>query len=335
MSSLRTGLMTCLVAATAAATACAGDGLFGPPPGTAGAGSQHRQYAPPTRTVYEATLDEVEGARQLADVLRDGALPAEAIIGVGVAPRAQGGPGVSIHVVQVGETLTSVATATGVTLAALEAANPAFGPASARNWDLIHPGERLSIPGSSTVQFTTFVNSRLPAGPPPPALLEPPTCSSADTPYVQARCGSQVKQDEQVNSGRIAAWSATADAQLRPVLANVLRTLGGLETQVTSDQEPVAAGRSEAFAETVQIAAINLAQLPGPRVLLLAALDDSQPALQHGELAGIDLVVTGPSTPAAQAWWTSAALNAGARSVHVLDPILTQQSLSSVVNGAR
>jgi hypothetical protein len=335
MRSLRTDLMTCLVAAAAAASACAGDGLFGPPPGAATSGSPQRHYTPPTRTVYVATLDQVEGARQLMDVLQGDALPSEAIIGVGVAPRAQGGPGVTVHVVQAGETLSSIAVAQGVPLAALEAANPAFGPASARNWDLIHPGERLSIPGSSAVQFTTFVNSRLPAGPAPPALLDPPTCSDNDTPYVQARCGSQVKQDERVNSGRIAAWSAMANEQLRPALANVMRTLGNVAAQATPDQNPAAAGRSEAFAETVQIAAINLGQLPGPRVLLLAALADSQPALRQGELAGIDLVVTGASTAAAQTWWTSAGGRAGARSVHVLDPILTQQSLSVVVNGAR
>jgi LysM repeat protein len=335
MGSLRTGLMTCLVAAAAAASACAGDGPFGPPPGAAATSSQQRHYDPPTRTVYEATLDRVEGARQLMDVLRDGALPSEAIIGVGVAPRAQGGPGVTVHVVQAGETLSGIAAARGVTLAALEAANPAFGPASARNWNLIHPGEQLSIPGSSAVQFTTFVNSRLPAGPPPPALLVLPTCSSSDTPYVQARCGSQVKQDQQVNSGRIAAWSATASAQLRPVLANLLRSLGDVEAQVTPDQEPAGASRDQALAETVQIAAINLGQLAAPRVLLLAAVDDSEPALRQGELDRIDLVVTGPSTPASQAWWTSAARSAGARSVHVLDPILTQQSLSGTVNGAR
>jgi len=333
MGSLRTGLTTCLVAAAAAASACAGDGLFGPPPG-APSSSQQRHYDPPTRTVYEATLDQVEGARQLMDVLRGGALPAEAIIGVGVARWAQGGPGVTIHVVQAGETLSSIAAGHGVSLTALEAANPAFGPASARNWNLIHPGERLTIPGSSAVQFTTFVNSRLPAGPPPPALLVPPTCSSSDTPYVQARCGSQVKQAEQVNSGRVAAWATTASAQLRPVLASLLRTLGDVGARVTPDPEPVGAGRSQALAETVQVAAINLGQLPRPRVMLLAALDDGEPALQPGELAGIDLVVTGPSTPAAQAWWNSAARSAGARSVHVLDPILTKQSLSGVVNGA-
>jgi LysM repeat protein len=334
MGSQRTGLITCLVAAAAAASACAGDGLFGPPPGTA-SGSQQHHYDPPTRTVYEATLDQVEGARQLMDVLRGDALPSEAIIGVGVSAKAQGGPGVTIHIVQAGQTLSTIAAAHGVSLAALEAANPAFGPASGRSWNLIHPGEQLSIPGSSAVQFTTFVNSRLPAGPPPPPLVVLPTCSTSDTPYVQARCGSQVKQDEQVNNGRITAWAAAANAQLRPVLANLLRTLGGVAAQVAPDQGPVAAGRSQAFADTVQIAAINLGQLPGPRVLLLAALDDIEPALQPGELAGIDLVVTGPSTAAAQAWWSSAARGATARSVHVLDPILTQQSLATVVNAAR
>jgi LysM repeat protein len=334
MGSLRTDLITCLVAAAAAATACAGDGLFGPPPGPA-AGSQQRHYTPSTRTVYEATLDQSEGARQLMDVLHGGVLPSEAIIGVGVTRRAQGGPGVTTHQVQAGETLAGIAAAHGVTLAALEAVNPAFGPASARNWDLIHPGEHLSIPSSSGVQFTTFVNSRLPSGPPPPALLVPPTCSSNDTPYVQARCGSQVKEDEQVNSGRIAAWSATANTQLQPFLANLLGALGSVESQATPDQNPVAAGRSQAFSETIQIAAINLGQLPSPRVLLLAALDDSEPPMRQGELAGIDLVVTGLSSPAAQEWWTSTARSAGARSVHVLDPILTRQSLPGIVNGAR
>jgi LysM repeat protein len=331
----RTGPMKCLVAVALVVCACQGDGLFGPPASAVINGTTQRRYQPPTRTVYETTLDQAEGASQLADVLRAGALPSEAVVGVGVARMAQGGPGVTIHMVKQGETLTSVAAAHGVTLAALEAANPAFGPASGRDWNLIHPGERLSIPGSSAIQFTPFVNSRLPAGPPPPLLRVPPTCSGDDTSYVYQQCTTRAKQDDDVNSGRIATWSAAANAQLGPALAAVLRTLDDLSAQVAPSQDPVAAGRSQAFAQAVEIAAINLAQLPSPRVLLLAALDDSQPALQQGELDGIDLVVTGPSTPAALEWWTSAARGAGARSVHVLDPILTHQALPGIVNAAR
>lgn len=335
MAARRIDLMTCLLAASLAASACAGDGLFGPPAGAAAANPQQRTYRPPTRTVYETTLDQVEGARQLAAVLRASALPAEAVIAVGVARMAQGGPGVTTHLIQKGETLTSIASAAGVTLAALKAANPAFGPASGRNWNLVYPGERLTVPGSSAIELTTFVNSRLPAGPSPPQLLVVPTCSGDDTAYVQKQCSSQAEREDLENRARIAAWADTANAQVGPVLANVLRTLDDVQAQAAPDQDPVAAGRSEAFAGAVEIAAINLGQLPGPRVLLLAGLDDSQPALQPGELAGIDLVVTGPSTPAAQGWWTSAGRGAGARSVHVLDPILTQQALPGIVNGAR
>lgn len=335
MDAPRGDLRTCLLAVALIACACQGDGLFGPPAQAAINGAAQRRYVPPTRTVYETALDQVEGARQLADVLRAGALPSEAVIGVGVARMAQGGPGVSIHMVQRGETLTGIASALGVTLAALEAANPALGPAGGRDWNLIHPGERLSIPGSSAIQFTTFVNARLPAGPPAPRLVVPPTCSSDETSYVQQQCTTQANKDAQVNTGRIAAWSAAANAQVGPVLAAVLRTLADVAAQVAPNQAPVAAGRGQAFTDAVEIAAINLGQLPGPRVLLLAALDDSEPALQQGELDGIDLVVTGPSTPAAQAWWTSAARGAGARSVRVLDPVLTQQALPGIVNGAR
>lgn len=334
MSSLGTDLLTTALAAALLASACQGDGPF-EPPRTASSGQQQRPYVPPTRSIYEATLDEVEGARQLGDVVRDRVLPSEVVIGVGVARNAQGGPGVSIHLVQEGDSLTRIAAAHGVTLADLESANPALGPTGGRDWNLIHPGERVSIPGSPTVQLMTFVNSRLPAGPASPMLLVWPSCSNGDTSDVQTQCHNQATRAGQVNDERIRAWTAAADVQLAAARADLLRRLGDIATQVTPNQDPVTGGRSQAFSDAVEIAATNLAQLPSPRVLLLAAIDDGErPALQKGALDGIDLVVTGPSTPAAQTWWAAAGKGAGARSIRVFDATLTRQLLAKTVNGA-
>jgi LysM repeat protein len=334
MSSLRTDLLTSALAAALLASACQGDGPF-EPPRTASSGKPPRTYAPPTRSIYEATLDEAEGARQLRDVVRDRALPSEVVIGVGVARNAQGGPGVTIHLVQEGDSLTRIAAAHGVTLGDLESANPALGPSGGRDWNLIHPGERVSIPGSPAVQLSTFVDSRLPAGPTPPTLLASPTCSDSDTSYVRKQCQDQATKDAHANDDRVKAWWAATNAQLGTPRADLLRQLDDIAAQVTRNLDPVGPGRSQAFSDAVQIAATNLGQLPGPRVLLLAAIDDGErPALQKDELNGIDLVVTGPSTLAAQAWWDAAGRGAGARSVHVLDAIMTQQLLAATVNDA-
>jgi LysM repeat protein len=334
VGSLHTDLLTTAIAAALLASACQGDGPF-EPPRTAASGLPQRAYVPPTRSIYEATLDEVEGARQLGDVVRDRVFPSEAVIAVGVARNAQGGPGVSIQMVQEGDSLTRIAAAHGVTLADLESANQALGPAGGRDWNLIHPGERVSVPGSPTVQLRTFTNSRLPGGPPPPPLIVSPSCSDGDTSYVQKRCHDQATSDARTNAERVRAWSATAAARVGPARADLLRQLRDIASQVAPNDEPVAAGRGQAFSDAVEIAATNLAQLPAPRVLLLAAIDDGErPALQKGELDGINAVVTGPSTPAARTWWEAAGMGAGARSVHVLDATLTQQLLAQTVNGA-
>ncbi len=279
-----------LAIAVALASACQGDAVFEPPHR---ASDQQHLYVPPTLSLYEVTLDGAEGARQLEHIVQDRVRLSQVVIGFGVAANAQGGPGVTTYVVKEGDSLTGIAAAHGLTLAALESAN----------------------------------------GPTPPALLVAPSCPDTTTSFVEAQCRHLTAMDAQQNAERLRAWSTAADALLLPAQADLVRQLHAAGSRFTTSADPNSGERIQAFADSIQVGATNLGQLPQPRVLLLAAVGERvQPNLRTGELSGIDLVVTGLSSPAAQTWWNAAGRKAGARSIHVLDPTLSELTLARTVN---
>jgi hypothetical protein len=89
-----------------------------------------------------------------------------------------------------------------------------------------------------------------------------------------------------------------------------------------------------ALGGSIQVAANTLDQLGSRRVLLVSEPGDGgPPALQKGLLAGIHLVVAGVTDPSAAVGWTMAGKAAGAASIVVLSPALTQLTVGAAVNG--
>jgi hypothetical protein len=280
-------------------------------------------------SIYEVTGDEPAGAAQLAAVLQGRVLPSEVVIG----SLATSSSSVTIYTVGRGDSLAAIASAHQLTLSALETANAALGPAGGRSWDLIHPGDRVSIPDSQTsAQAPAFVVKRLPAGPTPPSLLVPPNCPANTTSFRRAECANTARKDRQLNEARKAAWWASEDEHLRPPRSELIRLLQGIAAAPGGGVHPALGGA--ALGGSIQVAANTLDQLAGRRVLLVSEPGDGgPPALQNGELAGIHLVVTGVTDPPAGAGWTMAGKAAGAASAVVLSPALTQLTLAAAVNG--
>ena len=300
--------------------------VFAPP---AADSAQQRPFRPPMLSIYEVTGDEPAGAAQLAAVLQGRALPSEVVIG-SLATSSS----VTIYTVRRGDSLAAIASAHLLTLSALETANAALGPAGGRSWDLIRPGDRVSIPGPHAgVQAPAFVVKRLPAGPTPPSLLVPPSCPTNTTSFLRAECANAARKDRQLNEARKAAWWASEDEQIRPARSELIRLLQGIAGAPGGGVHTAPGGA--ASGGSIQVAANTLDQLAARRVLLVSEPGDGgPPAFQNGELAGIHLVVTGVTDPSAEAGWTVAGKGAGAASVVVLSPALTQLTLAAAVNGA-
>jgi LysM repeat protein len=314
-----------LAAIVLMASGCQSGAAFGPPP--AGA-TQQSKYHPGTLAIYEVATDSGAGAGQLAQIIRNRVWPSEVVVG------AQVETSLSVtYTVRSGDSLAGIAAAHDVTLAALEATNPALGPTGGHSWNLIHPGDRVSIPGPQAGALRQdFVVRRLPAGLTPPTLLVAPECPTSTTSFVHAQCEDVVRKDAQLDRERVAAWWAAEAKHLGAAQADLVGQLQGMAEGTPGNPAPTVV-RGPVLRDSIQIAVNTLDQLAGRRVLVLSGVgDDGPPALQKGELATIHLVVTEVSDPLASASWTSAGAAAGAATIAVLSPALTQLNLATAVN---
>jgi LysM domain len=307
-----------MAAVTLLASAC------GPaPPGNTEA------YKPPPPLALVVLVDPSSdriGAelRQLQEVVRTGATPGEAIVVMVLQPSYG-----QAYQVRPGDNLSSIAASHGMTLAALEAANPQLGPLSGRDWKLIHPNERVIIPDGAT-QNSLLLVSRAPAGPPVPQLIRLPQLPGDATDYQRAQYKHTVASDTATNDARIAAWQAEAARDIAPWQQSVVDQLGKLAAA------PVIGARApntQMVSASMLAGLTTLNGLDGRRTLVLLGGGEHVPAaLQPRCLANVDLVVANLSDTGAAAAWSSAGMGAGAESVEALDPALTQLQLARVIN---
>lgn len=311
-------LAAVVTAAVAMATAC-GPGRL----------NDAVRYKPPAPLALVVLVDPTPAKlggelQQVAQVLNAGATPGEAVVVMMLEPSFG-----QAYTVRQGDSLSSIASAHGVTLADLEAANPQLGPVSGRNWKLIHPNEQVMVPDGSAGGALLLV-SKAPDGPPPPDLVRLPALPSNPTDYQRAQYNRAVAAGTATNDGRIAAWRADADrsvAAWRAQLVAQLAEKGGRAPAV----EHAPDGRALAASMTAGLT--TLRGLNGRRLLLLLGGGEVGPApLVPRSLADVSLVIANLSDPAAAAAWTSAGAGAGAASVDALDPALTQLKLAQVVN---
>lgn len=285
-------------------------------------------YQPPPPLALVAIVDPGSDAlagqlHQLGGVIQAGASPGEALVVMMLQARVS-----SIYLVRRNDSLSAIAAANGFTLAELEAANPQFGPVSGRSWGLIYQGERVTLPERGALDPLALV-SRAPAGPPLPELLRLPQAPDNPTDFQKAEYERTLAADKATNDARIAAWRAEADRALQPWQAQVA---GDLATKVGS-RGAAATPTGSALSGTIAQAVTTLQGLHGRRTLLILGGVDAGPvAMSPGSLAGINLIVANVGDPTVGAAWTKSARDAGAASVSVLDPALTQLQLAQVVN---
>jgi LysM repeat protein len=286
-------------------------------------------YSPPPPPALVVLVDPTSGRMsgqlgQLQDVIRANASPGEAVVVMSLQPSFG-----KTYVVRSGDSLDSVASAHGLTLSALEAANPQLGPLSGRNWKLIHPDERVLIPDGAAQDALVLV-SRAPAGPAPPMLIRLPTAPRNPTDYQRAQYNRTVAADRATNEARVASWRAAAASSVQPWQAQVVAELG------RKAGAPVpAAPRPDAriLAASLTAGLTTLQGLAGRRMLLVLGGGEIGPgALAPQSLAGINLVIANLADSRAAAAWTAAGNGAGAASVSTLDPALTRLQLAQVIN---
>jgi LysM repeat protein len=131
----RSGWLSLLIGLVFISTACGQAGL-----------SSSEVYTPPPPLALVALVDPSSGRmaeelHQLQDVIRTSATPGEAVVVMILQPSYG-----QAYVVRKGDSLSSIASSHGISLEALEAANPQLGPLSGRNWKLIYSSERVTIP---------------------------------------------------------------------------------------------------------------------------------------------------------------------------------------------
>jgi len=261
--------------------------------------------------------------RQLQAVIKAGATPNEAMVVMILEPSFG-----TTYVVQRGESLSSIAAAHGLTLSALEAANPQFGPLSRRDWKLIYAGEHVLLPNGSA-QDALLLASKAPAGPAPPNLVRIPPAPQNPTDYQRAQHQRAVANDAATNEQRIAAWNDAVARALVPWQGQVIAQLDKVAAASTQAPKPDAA----MVAATVQAAETTLEGLQGCHVLLLLGGGDIVPAtLPAASLNGVELVIANLTSARASAGWSSSAAGTGASSVTALDAALTQLKLTQVIN---
>lgn len=286
-------------------------------------------YEPPAPLALVAIVDPTSATaptqlQQLGGVIQAGASPGEALVVMLLQARVS-----SIYVVRKNDSLSAIAAQNGFTLAELEAANPQFGPVSGRSWGLIYQGEKVTLPERGAQDPLALV-SRAPVGPAVPQLVRLPSPPANPTDFQKAEYDRTVAADKATNDSRIAAWRAQADAAVVPWQAQVARDLS---TKVAARVSSSGALSGSALSGTIAQAATTLQGLHGRRTLLILGGGDGGPiALPAHSLDGINVVIANITDPAASAAWTSAAQSAGAASVSVLDPALTQLQLAQVVN---
>jgi len=307
-----------LTAAAALATAC-GPGRLG----------DAERYSPPAPLALVVLVDPSPARlgpelQQVAQVLSAGATPGESVVVMMLEPSFG-----QAYTVRAGDNLSSIAAAHGVTLAALEAANPQLGPLSGRNWKLIHPNEQVMVPDGEAGGALLLV-SKAPDGPPPPELVRLPSLPANPTQYQRAQYNRAVAADTATNDALIAAWRADAERSLEPWRTQVVAQLQGKAAAAPAVQR---APDGHVLAASMTAGLTTLRGLNGRRLLLLLGGGEVGPgALSPRSLADVNLVIANLSDPNAAAAWTSAAAVAGAASVNALDPALTQLKLAAVVN---
>jgi LysM repeat protein len=325
---LAAAAIVCALTGCGAAVTRAAQGKFTPPPPLA------------LVAIVDPTPGEAAGElRQLAGVIQAGATPSQALV-VSLLAAA---PASRTRAVVAGDSLSSIASAEGVPLAALQSANPQLGPLANRDWNRVYPGDRVTIPALDGATPTrNAIVTRAPAGPPAPSLVAPPARPANATTFQNAQYQRAVEAASKTNDERIAAWRAAVARDVAPWQAQVRGQLDELDKTLQTSG-PAEAADGPAVTAAVQAAANTLAGLPGRRVLLLLAggrLDETAararaltppPPPAAASLARIHLVIA--NVPAgAGASFTAAAGAAGAN-VTVLDPALTELQLPAAVNG--
>lgn len=287
------------------------------------------RYNPPPSLALVVLVDpspnRIAGEiHQLQDVIRLNATPAEAVVVMLVQPSYG-----QSYTVRPGDSLSSIAAAHGMSLAALESANPQLGPLSGRNWKLIHPNEHVMIPNGAG-QSSLLLVSKAPDGPPPPELVRLPHRPSNPTDYQRAQYNRAVDAGKATNDARIATWRAEADRIVQPWQESIV-------AQLTSKAaNPVAGPRGpdeQMMSATVVAGLTTLNGLAGRRTLLILGGGEQGPGkLAPKSLANVNLVVANLADGKSATAWTDAATNAGAQSVSALDLALTQLQLAQAVN---
>src|SRR5438874_966251 len=306
-------------------------GLLAISSGACGQGglSSSELYSPPPALAMVALVDPSSGRladelRQLQDVIRTTASPGEAVVVMILQPSYG-----QAYVVRSGDSLSKIAAGHGISLAALEAANPQLGPLSGRNWKLIHPNEQVIIPDGAS-QDALLLVSRAPSGPPPPNLIRLPRAPSNPTDFQRAQYNRTVASDNATNAARIAAWQAEADRSLQPWQQQVVDELA---KKAAAPLPGARTPNQQIMAASLVAGLTTLSGLQGRRLLLLLGGGESGPGvLAPRSFADINLVIANLADSKAAAAWTSAGTNAGAASVSALDPALTKLQLAQVVN---
>jgi LysM repeat protein len=282
--------------------------------------------------MVDPSADQLDQSCQLlAAVIQAGATPSETLV---VATLSRGPLG-GIYTVRGGDSLNAVAGSHGMPLDALEAANPQLGPVVGRDWNRIHPGDRVTIPGRQAGQAENLVVTRAPAGPPPPTLVRLPQRPKNPTTFQRAKFEHLLASDQAINRDRLAAWRAEAARELRPWQESVAAQLQRIATNPPASGSPANGAGDVDLSASIQSAATTLSGLGGRRVLLLLGAGRSAPpdlAARNASLAGIQVVLAGQTDEVTAMAWKSAAAAAGV-AMTALDPALTQLQLPSVVNG--
>lgn len=286
-------------------------------------------YSPPPPLAMVAIVDPASDRmpteiHQLEDVIRSNADPGEAVVVMFVQPSFG-----QRYVVRAGDSLSSIAAAHGLTLSAVEAANPQFGPLGGRDWKLIHPNEQLTLPNGAA-QDPLLLVSKAPSGPPPPELMRLPSAPRNPTDFQKAEYARNLAAAKATNDARIAAWRAAAAASVKTWQDQVIQQL---DQKASAQPAPVGQSNSAMLSASLTAGATTLHGLQGRRLLLVLGGGDSGPdALQPHSLLGVNLIVANLSDSKSADAWASAATSAGATSVSALDDALTQLQLAQLVN---
>jgi LysM repeat protein len=287
------------------------------------------RYSPPPSLSLVALVDPssarlTDELHQLQDVIRNSASPGEAVVVMILQPSFG-----STYAVQPGDSLDKIAQAHGLTLAALEAANPQLGPLSGRNWRLIHPQERVLIPDGASQEALLLV-TRAPEGPPPPMLIRIPPAPQNPTDFQRAQYNHKVSADKATNDARVAAWRSDAQKSVQQWQEQVIAQLGKKAGSV----DPAAPKPNrQMLAASLTAGLTTLQGLNGRRTLLLLGGGELGPgSLSQNSLQDVNLVIANLGNTKAAAAWTAAASGAGAASVKALDVALTRLQLTEVVN---